>query len=176
MRLVIPIFILFTIYACGEDETTRYDMLEHTDANEPAVKTEVSSDTTTPPVKEDFNEAKAYDAMPDTCLLEGYFKEFTRTIWDAPTTCDCFVVKGGSKELIRYLNAFIESGNSVNFKDNAGNMVINVELDKLDAETVGLITGSSPKKKIRLFVHTKEPEGTCADACHSFVNILDAIE
>ncbi|HLP10456.1 MAG TPA: hypothetical protein VK177_00895 [Flavobacteriales bacterium] len=176
MRLVIAIFILFTIYACGEDETTRYDMLEHSYANEPAAKIEVPTDTVTPPAKEELNDPKAVEALPDTCLLEGYFKEFTRTIWDAPTTCDCFVVKSGSKELIRYLNAFIESGNSVNFKDEPGNLVINVELDKLDAETVELITRSTPQKKIRLFVQAKELEPTCAEACFSFVNILDAIE
>lgn len=93
----------------------------------------------------------------------------------ATSTCDRFVVTGGSSPLIEQFVNAIKSGNTLN-KMEDGNLVINLDLDDANIDPsslAGHIMASTPNNPISLGVLQPYLEGKDAGPCTSLVRVLN---
>lgn len=101
----------------------------------------------------------------------GYYKSLERTAWGVKAMCDVLVVTGGDSLLISTLEDMVERGNTVNSLDENGNLLMNIETEKLSVQDSERILNSTVSNPANLLVAEKVPEGRAASVCHSFVSI-----
>ena len=106
--------------------------------------------------------------------INGYYKKSDRLNWgDTPVQCDSFVITGGDSWFIeKYKNMVTQQGNTVNYIDESGNLVFNLELGNLPEPDKTNIVNSSQTANINLTVEEKKLNGMGVDVCFSFVEVI----
>ena len=105
-------------------------------------------------------------------VLKGYYKEYNEKAWGTGSTCDSLVVTGGSDELINNFKDLISMGNSVNRYDENNNLLINLDMTKLDLALKQKMLLSSVLNPVELGVLRETGAGRDAPVCGSFIKIL----
>lgn len=114
----------------------------------------------------------------DSSAFIGYFTTYEKNyISDidgekVERTCDAFTVSTGDENLIKpYVNR-VDEGNTVNYKDKDGNLVINLDVTSLTSEELVALKNSTKNSPISITVQEKmdSPSGT-SNPCYSHFNI-----
>jgi len=107
--------------------------------------------------------------------IQGYYYKQKRAIWDTiGEDCDCFVITSGPTELLNDFLRKIEKGNTVNFQNENGQVVMNIDLEKISKNYRTLILNSAASSTIKIRAYFKFPERTCVETCYSPAEIISA--
>lgn len=105
--------------------------------------------------------------------VRGYYGTIARTGMNGEQrTCDAFTVVSGSKNLIERYLALVDSGNTLNSKNEAGQLVLTLSLDALSAAEREAITTTTSLSPVNLLVMPLPAMGSGEEACYSLVEVL----
>jgi hypothetical protein len=107
-----------------------------------------------------------------SATIKGYYSQRKVSPWDEIEICDVLVIEPNSTEFFNHYMNMVERGNSINYKDDQGNLLFSLDLSVLDENEQQKIRSATKDNPVELFVQTKMPRETSAPACHSFVNII----
>jgi hypothetical protein len=109
--------------------------------------------------------------------IKGYYLQKDREDFgDKISRCDCFVLTAGPKVYIDDLLKLIKMRNTLNFKNDKNQPVINIDTYKLTDEEIKIIKSSTIDKQIRLTIFIKLPSYTEVPICYSMVDIIKVIK
>lgn len=104
--------------------------------------------------------------------IRGHYAQKEKSAWGETKTCDTLVFSGGRPEFYDRFSDMVDQGNTVNSKDDDGNLMLNLSLELLSASDQQKITSSTKDNPVDLTVFLHLPKETGAPACFSFFNIL----
>jgi hypothetical protein len=111
------------------------------------------------------------EATKDNALT-GFYTRYDKMSWDAPVTCDALTVVDGDQRMIAEFKANVQQGNTLNYIDNQGRLVINLDLDSVDAQTREKIIRSTPGSPVEIGVLKPSLPPTDVHACFSLIQVL----
>ncbi len=105
--------------------------------------------------------------------VRGYYSTIARAGMNGEQRmCDAFTVVSGSKNLIERYLALVDSGNTLNSKNEAGQLVLTLSLDALSAAEREAITATTSLSPVNLLVMPLPAMGSGEEACYSPVEVL----
>lgn len=147
--------------------------------------------STTPEPNVPSSEASGYEIVgehcaADQCLfnknesdypiglatLKGYYAVQSKEAWGVLDDCDTFVVTGGSSEVVRAALALIDSGNTVNSKNEKGQPALNISLATISSNDTQKLKQSDRLHEVELIALKLPPRGTGAPVCYSDMTLI----
>ncbi len=104
--------------------------------------------------------------------VKGYYLPLERTGWGGDKTCDSFVVTGGSEVFASAFVSLVDSGNTVQSKNELNQPIINLALDTVDSADREKVLNSTENAQIKLVALNSSPQQRAAPVCFSFIDIL----
>jgi hypothetical protein len=105
--------------------------------------------------------------------ITGYYQQIEEEFENQQkVTCDYFVVVAGSQKFQRELFALIDYGNTVNRRNESGQLVVGISLRALNPTERDKVLGSTSEHPVSLVVLSPTPPASMGDYCLTFVNIL----
>jgi hypothetical protein len=105
--------------------------------------------------------------------VQGYYSVISRTLGTGqPQPCDSFTIVTGSKALTKRYLALVNAGDTVNSKNSAGQLVINLSLGALSDTEKELLTKSNRHDYVSLLLLPHPIINTNRDVCYSPVEVL----
>ena len=106
--------------------------------------------------------------------ITGYYQKVDKIDWgEVEVICDTFVITDGSEVFIDKYKKLVEIGNSVNFLNNHGQIVFNIDISDLSKSDILKIHDSSKENLIELVILNPFVEGgRGVPVCYSFIDIL----
>ena len=112
------------------------------------------------------------DDIYGTANISGYYVSSIKKVFDKKSTCDEFVITGGSLRLKEYFSDLVKAGNTVNRLDAEDKPVININLSNLTVAERGRLIRSTVNHSVAITVLKRTEAGAEASTCFSFVDIL----
>jgi hypothetical protein len=105
--------------------------------------------------------------------VQGYYNTVSKTeITGEARTCDALTVVAGSKVLIERYLAHVDSGNTTNGKNSAGQLVLTLSLNALSPADREAITASMSLSPVRVLLMPLASQKGGEGACDSPVEVL----
>jgi hypothetical protein len=104
--------------------------------------------------------------------LKGYYQQMEVELDNLQKiNCDYFVVTGGSAEFQREFLALIDFGNTVNRRNEAGQLVLGIDLRALDPIERDKVVTATAEQPVNLIVLSPTPPASMG-GCLTFINII----
>ena len=104
--------------------------------------------------------------------LIGYYSKARRDVQGSAGICDILVITGGSEDLIREFHAGIDQGQRVNLRNDAYQVMMNIDMTTLGPAVQEQVRLSVPGAPVELRVRRAAPPPDPMPPCYSPVEIL----
>lgn len=105
--------------------------------------------------------------------LKGYYVNYQAVDWgEEKVVCSALLITGGTKELTNDFKENIRRGNTLNKLSRNNELLVNIDLDKMDKGIKEKVLTSKPGQEVKLDVIRRFEDGMSVSTCYSLIDII----